>query len=129
MIESYYFELEISGSSLLGVSFPFLSPFGIDLFLLTHHSFNLVPSLERAYITTDAPSTLLPLFSSTHGEMSVQPGAHCGDTRPIDRVGLRVSALFVILITSLIGTLFPIITKRVKYLRKRVPGVVFEFGK
>jgi hypothetical protein len=57
------------------------------------------------------------------------PGDHCDDTRPIDRVGFRVSALFVILLTSLIGTLFPIITKRVKYLRKRVPGVVFEFGK
>lgn len=57
------------------------------------------------------------------------PGEHCGDTRPIDRLGLRVSALFVILITSLIGTMFPIITKRVKYLRKRVPGIVFEFGK
>lgn len=61
--------------------------------------------------------------------MNNQPGEHCGETRPIDRVGLRISALFVILVTSLIGTLFPIITKRVKYLRKRVPGVVFEFGK
>jgi hypothetical protein len=71
----------------------------------------------------------LHYHSTAHDIDMATPGEHCDDTRPIDRVGYRVSALFVILLTSLVGTLFPIITKRVKYLRRRVPGVVFEFGK
>lgn len=35
----------------------------------------------------------------------------------------------MILVTSLIGTLFPVITKRTRRLRRLVPGAVFEFGK
>ena len=35
----------------------------------------------------------------------------------------------MVLITSLVGTLFPVVTKRTKSLRKIVPGAFFEFGK
>ncbi|GJN88689.1 hypothetical protein Rhopal_001655-T1 [Rhodotorula paludigena] len=44
-------------------------------------------------------------------------------------LGLRVGGLFIILVTSLVGTLFPVIAKRVPFLRRRVPGSVFEFAK
>lgn len=104
-------------------------------FTSRHYTYIIDPSWTIGQQHTRTIHTLLPSHHSpspdrpTPAKMADQPGAHCGETRPIDRVGLRVSALFVILITSLIGTMFPIITKRVKYLRKRVPGIVFEFGK
>lgn len=96
-------------------------PFILDPFWFTNQS-------RRRHHIAHADTRI---HDSNNQQMSVnnQPGPHCGEARPIDRLGFRVSALFVILLTSLIGTLFPIITKRVKYLRKRVPGIVFEFGK
>lgn len=54
--------------------------------------------------------------------------ADCGPSEP-DRLGLRVGALFVILATSLVGTLFPIVSKRVPFLRRVIPAVMFEFAK
>lgn len=46
-----------------------------------------------------------------------------------DNADSQVGSIFVILVTSLVGTLFPVITKRTRRLRKAVPGAVFEFGK
>lgn len=34
-----------------------------------------------------------------------------------------------ILVTSLIGTCFPIMAKRIPFLRRHIPGAVFEFAK
>ncbi|GAA5826759.1 hypothetical protein JCM11251_002884 [Rhodosporidiobolus azoricus] len=53
----------------------------------------------------------------------------CTTGTKVSMLGLRVAALFVIFATSLIGALFPIMAKRVPYLRRRVPGAAFEFAK
>ncbi|GAA5895393.1 hypothetical protein JCM6882_006239 [Rhodosporidiobolus microsporus] len=53
----------------------------------------------------------------------------CATGTKISMLGLRVAALFVIFVTSLIGALFPITAKRVPFLRRRVPGAAFEFAK
>ncbi|KPV74005.1 uncharacterized protein RHOBADRAFT_37873 [Rhodotorula graminis WP1] len=45
------------------------------------------------------------------------------------RLGLRIGSIFAILVTSLAGTLFPILAKRVKALERTVPGFVFDFAK
>ncbi|GAA5862351.1 hypothetical protein JCM3774_002488 [Rhodotorula dairenensis] len=52
----------------------------------------------------------------------------CGPTS-VGRVGLRVGAIFVILATSIFGTMFPILSKRVPFLRRAIPGSVFDFVK
>ncbi|GAA6012786.1 hypothetical protein JCM11491_002561 [Sporobolomyces phaffii] len=52
----------------------------------------------------------------------------CGPA-PVGKLGLRIGAVFIILATSLIATLFPVITRRVSVLRRAVPGGVFEFAK
>ncbi|GAA6010855.1 hypothetical protein JCM10207_003960 [Rhodosporidiobolus poonsookiae] len=44
-------------------------------------------------------------------------------------VGFRTGALFVILITSLVGTMFPIASKRVPWLNRHTPAFLFEFAK
>lgn len=41
----------------------------------------------------------------------------------------QIGAVFVILVTSLCGTLFPVVTRRVTRLRNTVPGFIFEFAK
>ncbi|KAL8278228.1 hypothetical protein RQP46_009401 [Phenoliferia psychrophenolica] len=52
----------------------------------------------------------------------------CGDGSPYNgNLGLRVGAIFVILSTSMMGTLFPIVMRRVK--RVGVPETVYEFVK
>ncbi|GAA5896646.1 hypothetical protein JCM8208_004254 [Rhodotorula glutinis] len=45
------------------------------------------------------------------------------------RLGLRIGSIFAILLTSLAGTLFPILAKRVKAFERTVPGSVFDFSK
>jgi zinc transporter 1/2/3 len=74
----------------------------------------------------------------------------CGPSS-VGKLGLRIGAVFIILVrfdfslffrkysdltlfpylqaTSLLATLFPVITKRVTVLRRAVPGAVFEFAK
>ncbi|BGP42674.1 hypothetical protein JCM10449v2_006686 [Rhodotorula kratochvilovae] len=52
----------------------------------------------------------------------------CGP-ESVGKVGLRIGAIFVILVTSLFGTMFPILSKRVNVLRRYVAGAVFEFAK
>ena len=41
----------------------------------------------------------------------------------------RTPSSFQILVTSLMGTCFPILAKRIPFLRRHVPGAVFEFAK
>ncbi|ORY91603.1 ZIP zinc transporter-domain-containing protein [Leucosporidium creatinivorum] len=48
---------------------------------------------------------------------------------PISNIPLRIGAIFVILITSLLGTLFPIASLRLPYLHHLIPGTFFEFSK
>ena len=44
-----------------------------------------------------------------------------------DHMGTRIGALFVILVTSAIFTVFPILTRRIPNLR--IPGVIYDFAK
>ncbi|GAA6023142.1 hypothetical protein JCM8202_000998 [Rhodotorula sphaerocarpa] len=55
-------------------------------------------------------------------------GDLCGPTS-VGRVGLRTGAIFVILATSVFGTMFPILSKRVPFMRRHVPSSVFDFTK
>jgi len=48
----------------------------------------------------------------------------CGAETDDSYFGLRIGALFIILVTSACGTLFPIIARRLK-----VPGAIFDFAK
>lgn len=52
----------------------------------------------------------------------------CGKS-PVTNIGFRVGAMFVVFVTSLVGTLFPVITRRVPRLRAIVPGPAFDFAK
>ncbi|GAA6033172.1 hypothetical protein JCM8097_002981 [Rhodosporidiobolus ruineniae] len=52
----------------------------------------------------------------------------CGPTS-VGKVGLRIGAIFIILVTSVFGTYFPILSKRIPTLQRHVPGGVFEFAK
>ncbi|GAA6042440.1 hypothetical protein JCM8097_008453 [Rhodosporidiobolus ruineniae] len=53
----------------------------------------------------------------------------CKQRHSSSELGLRIGALWVILVTSLLGTLFPIVAKRVPALRRRTPATLFEFAK
>ncbi|GAA5988743.1 hypothetical protein JCM10908_006152 [Rhodotorula pacifica] len=52
----------------------------------------------------------------------------CGPVS-VGRIGLRVGAIFIILVTSVFGTMLPILSKRVPFLRRAVPGTLFDFVK
>ncbi|GAA6059828.1 hypothetical protein JCM10212_003740 [Sporobolomyces blumeae] len=71
-------------------------------------------------------------MSSTDG---LNPGAvpeveddPCGPS-PVGKLGLRIGALFIILATSLVATMFPVISRRVGAMRRHIPSGVFEFAK
>lgn len=51
----------------------------------------------------------------------------CGP-KPISRLEFRIGAVFIILFTSLIASLFPILAKRWSVLRRKVHPLVFEFA-
>ncbi|GAA5910211.1 hypothetical protein JCM6882_001774 [Rhodosporidiobolus microsporus] len=87
-----------------------------------------------------AAATLLPYLRQL-AEDDVSAGAdvdatgaadeeedECGPTS-VGKVGLRIGAIFIILATSFVGTYFPIVSKRVPFLQRRIPGSVFEFAK
>ncbi|KAL7010104.1 hypothetical protein EMMF5_000123 [Cystobasidiomycetes sp. EMM_F5] len=64
----------------------------------------------------------------TGGDPSAADLGGCNDGSPYNgSFGLRVGGIFIILVTSMAGTLFPIISKRVR--RLAVPKLVFEFAK
>jgi len=52
-------------------------------------------------------------------------GAPCGDVKnEVDLFGLRVASLFIIGVASTVGALFPVLSRRSKWIR--VPPLVFE---
>ncbi|KAI0630673.1 ZIP zinc/iron transport family [Trametes polyzona] len=53
-------------------------------------------------------------------------GSGGGDT---SYTGLRIASVFIILVTSLIGALFPVLAKRTKWLAARIPTRVFDTAK
>lgn len=57
------------------------------------------------------------MSSSDNSTVLTAEGSECGNLGPIDsRLGLRVAGIFIILATSLFGTLFPVLTQRSKRL-------------
>lgn len=46
-----------------------------------------------------------------------------------DFFGLRVASIFIILVGSLFGALFPVLAKRTKWLSSRIPNSLFDFAK
>ena len=50
-----------------------------------------------------------------------------GQVEDIDHIGTRIGAIFVILFTSLIFTLFPVVTKQIPKLS--VPQPVYDFAR
>ncbi|GAA5821718.1 hypothetical protein JCM11251_000987 [Rhodosporidiobolus azoricus] len=91
-----------------------------------------------ATVVSTAAATLIPyLRQLAEGEESAGADVdatgeaeedECGPTS-VGKVGLRIGAIFIILVTSVIGTMFPILSKRVAVLQRNIPGVVFEAAK
>ena len=50
-----------------------------------------------------------------------------GEKNEVDHLGVRIGAIFVVLVTSAIFTLFPIVAKRIPKLR--IPHWIYEFAK
>ena len=46
-----------------------------------------------------------------------------------DKTGLRIASVFVIMATSMLGALFPVLARRNRYLRAHIPTPVFETAK
>lgn len=75
----------------------------------------------------------LRLLHAAHGNLldevddeELNCGSGGGDNTD---TGLRVASLFVILITSLLGALFPVLARRTKWLSRRIPTYVFDTAK
>ncbi|KAK4056706.1 hypothetical protein OIO90_002258 [Microbotryomycetes sp. JL221] len=70
--------------------------------------------------------------STTDPLVGAEPEAEepaCGSGSPYNgKLGLRIGAIFIILVTSLIGTLLPIVLRRAKS-KFRVPEAAFQFVK
>ena len=60
------------------------------------------------------------------GDGTLNCGSGGGDT---GNIGLRIASVFIILIGSLLGALFPVFARRARWLSPHVPKSVFEFGK
>ena len=43
--------------------------------------------------------------------------------------GLRIASIFIILVCSMFGALFPVLARRTRYLSKRIPQPVFDTAK
>ncbi|GAA5853828.1 hypothetical protein JCM8547_007464 [Rhodosporidiobolus lusitaniae] len=84
-----------------------------------------------------AVSTVLPylhlLARAEEDDSAVDAGTateedECGPTS-VGKVGLRIGSIFIILVTSVAGTMFPVLAKRVPVLQRTIPGSLFEFVK
>lgn len=53
-------------------------------------------------------------------------GSGGGDTGSL---GLRIASVFIVMFGSLLGALFPVLSRRTKWLAPHVPKGVFEFAK
>ena len=56
----------------------------------------------------------------------VNCGSGGGDT---GSTGLRIASVFIVMIGSMSGALFPVLARRTRWLAPRVPKGVFEFAK
>lgn len=55
---------------------------------------------------------------------------NCGEGGGSDEFfGLRVASIFIILIGSMFGALFPVLARRSRWLSSRIPHGVFDFAK
>lgn len=59
-------------------------------------------------------------------EDSLNCGSGGGDS---DDFNLRIISIFVILVGSMFGSLFPVVSRRVRWLSSRIPKGVFDFAK
>lgn len=57
---------------------------------------------------------------------SVDCGSGGGDT---GSTGLRIASVFIIMLGSMFGAFFPVLSRRSRWLAPRVPKGVFEFAK
>ncbi|KAH9852172.1 ZIP zinc/iron transport family [Lenzites betulinus] len=62
----------------------------------------------------------------TRDDDEVNCGSGGGDTA---FTGLRIASVFIIMATSLFGALFPVLARRTKWLRTRIPTRVFDTAK
>ena len=53
----------------------------------------------------------------------------CGDGTSSEDLPLRIASIFVILVGASFGSLFPVLSRRTKYLRSRIPKGVFDTAK
>lgn len=53
----------------------------------------------------------------------------CGDTTSSTDLPLRIASIFVILVGASFGALFPVLSRRTKFLRSRIPKGVFDTAK
>ena len=72
-------------------------------------------------VPTDAPPD-----SSTSDDDDVNCGTGGGDT---GSTGLRIASVFIVMIGSMMGALFPVLARRTRWLSPHVPKGVFEFAK
>ena len=55
--------------------------------------------------------------------------ATCGDGTSSEDLPLRIASIFVILVGASFGSLFPVLSRRTKYLRSRIPKGMFDTAK
>lgn len=65
------------------------------------------------------------MFRRDDGD-DVNCGTGGGDTT---KFGLRVASVFIVMVGSMFGAFFPVLTRRTKWLAPRVPKGVFDFAK
>lgn len=54
----------------------------------------------------------------------------CGNGGGADTyTGLRIASVFIVMATSMFGALFPVMSRRTKWLRVHVPTAVFQVAK
>lgn len=64
--------------------------------------------------------------STVAGNSTASDTSDCGSvTNQVDLLGLRVGSLFVIMFTSMLGALFPVLSRRTKLIT--IPPLVFEY--
>lgn len=84
-----------------------------------------IPSSTRPSVLT--PKQHFQPMEHRHGRSQAELHPSCSQLQFSGRLGLRVAAIFIILATSLFGTLFPILTRRSKLIV--LPTAVYEFAK
>lgn len=119
---------------------PYVHPPHLSTVALPHplspslHKIRLsVPVADRPSLSRFIMRRTLRLLHAAHGNLldevddeELNCGSGGGDNTD---TGLRVASLFVILITSLLGALFPVLARRTKWLSRRIPTYVFDTAK